>query len=253
LLSLGVTILVTVALAQQPKKPSGKPASKPKAGPTSVLDGGSAGNEAFDETPSSAAPAPGDGGAAAQPDLHEISGDAGQKPSPLNPQPNELAGAPPQTQTSTVDYDKLLAEIASLRARVAAVSDSLFHSRLAVALANDADHARIARLVVSLDDGVVYTAPSTFRGDDMTTLYDHAVAPGRHAITIDVDRVDDHDQAFRTGQRSRFIVDVPKDQRLSVEVRILDDSTMGADFSADRSGKYDLRVRVKATAQQAGK
>ena len=106
---------------------------------------------------------------------------------------------------------------------------------------------------MSLDDGVVYTAQPNFRADDLTLVYDHAVAPGRHAITIDVERKDERDEAFRTAQRSRLVVDVPKDQKLSLEVKILDDSTMGADFPSDRSGRYDLRVRAKAVAKPVGK
>ena len=152
-----------------------------------------------------------------------------------------------------VDYDKLLADVAALRARVSAVADSLYRSRVGVALQIDGDHAKIAWLAVSLDDGVVYTAPANFAASDMTTVYDHAVAPGRHAVTIDVDRKDDRDESFRTSQRSRFIIDVPRDNKVQVDVKIIDDSSMGGDFPSDRSGKYDLRFRVKAVAKPVGK
>src|SRR5262249_7397149 len=117
----------------------------------------------------------------------------------------------------------------------------------------DGDHAKLARLTVSLDDGVVYTSPQGFRADDMTAVYDHGVAPGRHAVTIDVERRDDREETFRNTQRSRFVVEVPKDERLVVEIRVGDDSNMGADFPGDRSGKYDLRVRVKAASRPLGK
>jgi hypothetical protein len=180
----------------------------------------------------------------------------GGRSSPLNPQPQELpshgaealgdAGVP-------LDYDRLLADIAALRARVAAVADNLYQSRIAVALQLDNDHAKIGKLTVSLDDGVVFTAPPTFAASEMTAVYDHAVAPGRHAITVDVDRKDARDEAFRTSQRSRFTVDVPRDHKVDVQVKVIDDSSMGADFPSDRSGKYDLRFRVKAVAKRAGK
>lgn len=177
--------------------------------------------------------------------------EGGVRPSPLNPQPQEMtsnadAGVP-------VDYDKLLADIAALRARVAAVSDNLYRSRVAVALQTDTEHAKITKLTVSLDDGVVFTAPASFAASDMTPVYDHAVAPGRHAVTVDVEKKDDRDEAFRTSQRTRFAVDVPKDHRVEVEVKVLEDSTMGRDFPGDRSGKYDLRVRVRAQAKPVSK
>jgi hypothetical protein len=240
------TALGTLAVAQ-PRRPAAKPARPPV--PVKVdaqapdesaatLDGGRGSTTAVspEAPPPAPPPEPGDGG----------------KWSPLNPQPAELpsnavdAGVP-------VDYDRLLADIAALRARVAAVSDNLYQSRVSVALQTDGDHAKIARLTVSLDDGVVYTAPASFSASDMTTVYDHAVAPGRHAVTVDVDRRDARDEAFRTSQRSRFTIDVPRDHRVDVQVKVIDDSSMGGDFASDKSGKYDLRFRVKAVAKPVGK
>jgi len=244
-------VFATLALAQPrgkgPAKPKPAPAAKPEAqappaGEESTAAPGDAGKAATGattaaaESPSPPPSEPSDGG----------------RLSPLNPQPNEIsshsvdAGVP-------IDYDRLLADIAALRARVAAVSDNLYQSRISVALQTDGNHAKIGRLTVSLDDGVVFSAPQSFAASDMTAVYDHAVAPGRHAVTVDVERKDDRDEAFRTTQRTRFTVDVPRDHKVAVQVKILDDSSMGADFPSDRSGKYDLRFRVKAVAKPVGK
>ncbi|MBX3230379.1 MAG: hypothetical protein KIT84_03405 [Labilithrix sp.] len=233
---------MTLASAQPAKpKPAPPPAS---AAPAATAEAGAASPNG-DTVPASV-----DAAAPVAPPPPEV-GDGG-KWSPLNPQPEELrntsidAGVP-------VDYDKLLADVAALRARVAAVADSLYRSRVAIALQLDGDHAKVAFLAVSLDDGVVYTAPSNFNAADMTVVYDHAVAPGRHAVTVDVERKDARDESFRTSQRSRFIVDVPRDNKLDVQVKVIDDSSMGGDFPSDRSGKYDLRLRVKAVAKPVGK
>jgi hypothetical protein len=176
-------------------------------------------------------------------------GDREIKPSPLNPAANEMPPAAPMPSASVaVDYDKLLGDIAALRARVAAVGDSLFVARIAIAVETEGGHARIDKMTVSLDDGVVFAAPANFRAEDRITLYDHAVAPGRHAITVDLDRNDDRDESFRDRQRSRFVVDVPPDQKLNVTLRLGDDSNMGESFPKDRNGNYDLRIRLKASA-----
>ena len=171
----------------------------------------------------------------------------GGKLSPLNPAANEFsdAGVPPPS----LDYDRLLADIGALRARVAAVSDTLFHSRIAIALEASGDHGRIAGLSVSLDDGVVWTSPASFRPEDPTTVYEHAVAPGHHAVTVDVERRDDRNDTFRSAQRSRFMVDVPADEKLAVEVKLWDDSSMGGDFRPTNRASTILRVRVRANAQ----
>ena len=196
----------------------------------------------------------GDGGANGPVEAPPVAetADGSVKPSPLNPTPQELPSNAVDAGTP-LDYDRLLADIAALRARVAAVSDNLYQSRVAVALQTDGDHGKIARLTVSLDDGVIYTAPASFAASDMTVVYDHAVAPGRHAVTVDIDRKDDRDETFRTSQKNRFTVDVPRDHRVEVQVKVIDDSSMGKDFPADKNGRYDLRVRVKAVAKPVTK
>ncbi len=238
---------VTLFTAEHDSLAQSRGRNKPKPPPKPAPDAQALEPDSTDAGASSAKAAP----AEPTPPPEVATGDGGRE-SPLTPQPQELpsnaveAGVP-------VDYDRLLADIAALRARVAAVADNLYQSRISIALQLDNDHAKIARLTVSLDDGAVFTAPPTFAASDMTAVYDHAVAPGRHTVTVDVDRKDARDEAFRTSQRSRFTVDVPRDQRVEVQVKVIDDSSMGADFPSDKSGKYDLRFRVKAVAKAAGK
>jgi hypothetical protein len=105
------------------------------------------------------------------------------------------------------------------------------------------DHARIGKLAVSLDEGVVYTAPAGFVADDETTIYDHAVAPGRHILGVDADRRDDRGETFRTGQHSRVTLEVPENQRLETTIRIDDDSDMGADFPSGQKGSCIASAR----------
>jgi hypothetical protein len=250
-------VLGTLALAQprppaHPARPGAKPKASASAGgdnPYDDRDKPAAWPAALVSASAAAvAPPPGDGGPVPPP---PVEASDGGKLSPLNPAANEFSDAavPP----TSIDYDRLLSDIASLRARVAAVSDTLFHSRIAVSLETSGDHGRIASLSVSLDDGVVWTSPAAFRASDATVVYDHSVAPGHHAVTIDIERRDDRNDAFRTAQRSRFVVDVPADQRLAVDVKLWDDSNMGGDFPADRKGSYELKVRLRAQAQAIGR
>jgi len=247
-------VLMPLAFAQPRWRAASRPASKPKAATNDTTAEGdkapSPGVSAAAMASSAAAPTSPATDAGPVPAPPGESGDGG-KLSPLNPAPNEFsdAGAP----ATSVDYDRLLADIGSLRARVAAVSDTLFHSRIAISLETNGDHGRIVLLAVSLDDGVVWTSPASFRAEDATTIYDHAVAPGHHAVTVDVERRDDRNDAFRSAQRSRFVVDVPTDQRLGVDVALWDDSSMGGDFPADKKGRYELRIRMRAKAQAIGR
>ena len=260
--TLGVVLaMATFALAQgRGGRPGTKPKPKADAGatenPNEDKPAASAAAAASGSAASPPAAAPADGGVVPAPG-YETTADGG-KLSPLNPAPNEFSDA--GASAPTLDYDRLLADIAALRARVAAVGDTMFKQRISLSLETSGSHARIARLAVSLDDGVVWTAPAQFRAEDATVVYEHAVAPGRHAVTVDIERRDDRDDSFRSTDRSRFVVDVPADLpgangavQLDVAVKLWDDSSMGGDFPGDKSGKYELRVRTTAKAHPAGK
>src|SRR5271170_4988492 len=220
-----VAVLVaatTVAIAQTRARPShGGAKPKPTASATSEPPPDDKSAATSNPVPQASSP---DAGAIPAPD--DLSG--GGRLSPLNPTASEFSDAGPPT--SSLDYDRLLAEISSLRARVAAVSDTLFHSRISIALETNGDHGRIAALSLSVDDGIVWTAREGFRAEDPVTVYEHAVAPGHHAVTVDIERRDDRESTFRATQRSRFIVDVPADQKLSVRLKLGDDSSMGGEF-----------------------
>lgn len=235
-----VLALVTMAAAQPRSRPGHATKPKVSVSADSASEEGAAANAADAASPSGSPP----GFPVAAPPSDDR-GDGG-KLSPLNPAPDEFSDA--GVSTAPADYDRLLADIAALRARVAAVSDTLFHSRIAVGLRVNGDHARIASLSVSIDDGQVWSSPASFRPDSETTVYDHAVAPGHHAVTVDVERRDDRNDTYRSTQRSRFIVDVPSDRRLSVNLDLSDDSNVGHDFPAGGEGRYELRIRAQVKA-----
>ncbi|MDP9148364.1 MAG: hypothetical protein M3O36_00265 [Myxococcota bacterium] len=233
-----VATLVLGAFAiAQPR--SGKPAQQ--APPRSALP------EKHPSSPPPAAPPepPPEDRSFSTPIASSNRGDAGARLSALNPAPNEFPDA--ALWSPPVDYATLLADVASLRSRVAAVSDALFHSRIAVSLETSSDHARVTRLSLWLDGGVVWTSPSWLAGGDAVTVYDHAVAPGHHEVAVEVEYREEGD-AFRSSQRSRFLVDVPADERLLVDIKAWDGSSMSA-FPRDKKGEYDLRIRARESAQ----
>jgi hypothetical protein len=238
-----------------------RPANKPKPKPAATSTSKEVRPETSDDKPkpeddpygpqSGAAPA-----SSASPETSEApsaqrssaASDGGVRNSPLNPRPEEFPDA--GTVTTPPDLDKIMGDIAALRARVAAIGDVLFKSRILLRVETRGTHAKIGKLAISLDDGIIYTAPAGFFADDEVTVYDHAVAPGRHVLGVEVERRDDRGETFRTGQHSRVTLDVPENQRLETSIRIDDDSDMGSDFPSSQKGSYDLRVRVYAKARK---
>lgn len=181
-------------------------------------------------------------------DAGAVSTDGGAWTSPLTPRPEEF---PQKGAEVPADYDRILADIAALRARVATASDAVFKSRLSVALRAGSGNARIKRLRIALDDGTVYTAPNGFRAENAQIVFDRALSPGRHVLTFDVEAEDSRDRSFTTNQITRMPIDVPRDHKLAVDARLEDDSGMAGSFPSSKKGSYDLRLRLKAEATPA--
>ena len=165
-------------------------------------------------------------------------------PSPLTPKPEEfpsgVAKPPP------FEYDKLLGDIAALRSRVAALTTTLFASKLRVVVETKSDDARLASFNITLDDGVVFAAPDRFSAEDERTVYEHAVAPGHHVVGVEIERYDARNKQYRTWQSSRFSVVIPESKLVDTHLTIIDDSDMADDFPDDADGEYDLRVKLRA-------
>jgi hypothetical protein len=197
-----------------------------------------------------AAEAPGTGSTAAPgddlggPPPKQTEGASGTRKSPLTPEPNEFPqGAP---KPPPVPYDKLLADIAALRSRVASVTTTLFSSKLRVLVEVTGSDARVSSFKITLDDGIVYAAPERFSADEPQAVYEHAVSPGHHMIGVEIERYDARNRQYRTYQSSKFSIVVPESKRLETSLRIEDDSDMADDFPDGEDGEYDLRVRLRA-------
>jgi hypothetical protein len=165
-------------------------------------------------------------------------------PSPLNPQPSEFPKSEPAADAPALDA--LLSRVAALRSRIAALTSALFSSKIRVELRSAGDEVRLKSLSVSLDGGVVYTAPAQSFFERPEIVYEHAVAPGPHVIGIEVERHDARRPEFSTWQASRFVVVVPDKRVLFTRLEIEDESSMAEDFTEDEAGEYDLRIRLQA-------
>jgi hypothetical protein len=170
------------------------------------------------------------------------------KLSPLNPEANEFSDG--GVQPPPVEYDKLLGDIAALRSRVSAVTTTLFASKVRVVIETRGSDARVANFSVTLDDGVVFSAPDRFVAEDERTVYEHSVAPGHHVLGVDIERFDTRNKEYRTWQSSRFSVVIPESKLVDAHLIIQDNSDMGKDFPDDQDGEYDLRVRLRARVEK---
>ncbi|HKO50153.1 MAG TPA: hypothetical protein VJV79_20625 [Polyangiaceae bacterium] len=225
-------LLSFVALAQPKraaKEPEATPAKADKAdkGETKAEPAPATGNDDLGGPPPKAAA------------TSELS-----KPSPLNPEANEFADG--GTQPPPAEYDKLLGDIATLRSRVSALTTTLFASKVRVVVETRGSEARVASFTITLDDGVVFSAPERFSAEDERIVYEHSVAPGHHVVGVDIERFDTRNKEYRTWQSSRFSVVIPESKLVDAHLIIQDSSDMGQEFPDDQDGEYDLRVRLRA-------
>jgi hypothetical protein len=237
-----------VATAQPGKKPPAAPKEEDRAKADAAKNGKAEADKAdkpaagAGSDASTAGTSADDLGAAPPKDVAELKPE--KTPSPLTPKPEEFpsgAAKPPP-----FEYDKLLGDIAALRSRVAALTTTLFASKLRVVVETKGDDARLASFNITLDDGVVFTAPERFSAEDERTVYEHAVAPGHHVVGVEIERYDARNKEYRTWQSSRFSVVIPESKLVDTHLTIIDDSDMADDFPDDADGEYDLRVKLRA-------
>jgi hypothetical protein len=168
--------------------------------------------------------------------------------SPLNPTPDEFPK--PASGFASAELDALMSRVAALRTRIAALSATLFSSKLRVELRTTGDSVRIKSLRVSLDGGVVYTAPAQAFFDTPQIVYEHAVAAGPHVVAVEVERQDVRQPQYSTWQSSRFVVSVPEKRLLWTRLELEDASSMGEDFAEDEAGRYELAVRLEVEVSE---
>ena len=141
-----------------------------------------------------------------------------------------------------------MTRVTALRSRIAALGATLFSSKLRIQLRAPSEGARIKRLQVSLDGGVVYSAPAQAVFDQPEVVYEHAVAAGPHVIAVELERQDPSRSEFSSWQSSRFVVVVPERQLLWTRLDLEGESTMGEKFAEDQAGRYELGVRLEVEA-----
>jgi hypothetical protein len=173
---------------------------------------------------------------------------AATRPSPLNPTAAEFPQATPAP--SSAEIDNLLARVAALRSRIEALTSAMFASRLKVELRTVGDGVTLEALHVSLDGGVIYSAPPRAVFDRPEVVFEHAVAPGAHVVAVEIERHDAKNPQFSTWQQSRFVVIVPEKKLLWTRFDLSDDSNMAEDFQEDHAGKYQLAVKLQAEVNE---
>lgn len=168
--------------------------------------------------------------------------------SPLNPTREEFPSATAGFASS--ELDALMSRVAALRTRIAALGASLFSSKLRIELRARGESVRLKTLRVSVDGGVVYSAPPGASFEQPQIVFEHAVAAGPHVVSVEAERQDARLPQFSTWQASRFVVSVPEKRLLWTRLELEGESSLGEDFAEDEAGHYELAVRLEVDAAE---
>ena len=139
-----------------------------------------------------------------------------------------------------------MSRLTALRSRIAALCATLFSSKLRIELRASGEGSRVKGLRVSLDGGVVYTAPAQAVFEQPELIYEQPVAAGPHVIAIEVERQDLQKAEYASWQSSRFVVVVPERRLLWTRLELEGESSMGEHAADEQAGRYELGVRLEA-------
>lgn len=171
---------------------------------------------------------------------------AGSPPPGADPGP-----LPPDLGPLRSDWSALMDDMVSARQRVATLGEELFHTRLAITVQDRAgDDVNLTRFALELDGTPIYHADGGIEGGDAGALvWDGALAPGPHELTIELTQEARDGEEYRYSQRDTFRFIVVRDRRTEITVVLEDDSDIARAFASGGEGRYEVRTRVRVATR----
>lgn len=165
-------------------------------------------------------------------------------PTPATPTEEE-APAGPDLSPLREELQGILDDLVQARARAAAIGQALFRTRLRILVQRRGDDVFLARLVVKLDNGVVFRSEPSFRGDEGVRVFEGFATPGPHQVEFEIEQRARGGETYRYIMRDSYRFEVLSDRITEITLVVDDDSEIAEDFPDDQSGEYDVRTRVR--------
>lgn len=171
---------------------------------------------------------------------------AASRPAVVDPGP-----LPPDLGPLRSDWSSLMDDMVSARQRVATLGEELFHTRLGITVQDRAgDDVNLTRFALELDGTPIYHADGAIEGGDAGAhVWDGALAPGPHELTIELTQEARDGEEYRYSQRDTFRFIVVRDRRTEITVVLEDDSDIARAFASGGEGRYDVRTRVRVATR----
>jgi hypothetical protein len=172
-------------------------------------------------------------------------------PAAAPPSDEDLGPTPPDLSPLRAEYTSLMDDMVAARELVATLGQDLFHTRVAINVQDRAgDDQSLASFALELDGAPVFHVEGEIEGGgDGRQVYEGALAPGPHVLTIAMEQRASEDSEYRYVQRDTYRFIVVRDRRTEVGIILEDDSDIAQHFAHDGEGRYDVHTRVRVATR----
>jgi len=146
---------------------------------------------------------------------------------------------------------EVMDELVTARARADVLAARLFRTQLVVEVVRRVDALKLEQLSLRLDDVPVHESDGSTLGLDRVQLFGGCVAPGMHALTIEVRERAKAGAAFGYVRRERYEIEIKRDRRTRVEIVLRDDSDIAEQAAEGDDGAYEVETAVRVSHERA--
>lgn len=158
---------------------------------------------------------------------------------------------PPDLAPLRAEYVAIMDEMVQARSRVAILGQALFQTRMTVQLQDrTGDEATLSRFVLELDGTPIYNTEGEIEsGDQGRQVFEGALAPGPHVLTLDLEQRAREDTEYRVSQRESFRFIVVRERLTEVTIVLEDDSDIARSFASGGEGRFEIRTRLRVATR----
>jgi hypothetical protein len=245
-----VLALASPADAQRRRRPTRRthPTTHPTTDPAppEVEDVFPEPSEPVAPAPTTTAPTPAP--VAPPPPAAQVTPDA---PVPTSTAPSDPGPVPPDLSPLRAEYTSVMDDMVAARQLVSTLGEELFRTRVAVTVQDRAgDDQSLARFALSLDGAPIFRTETEIEGGaEGRQVYEGALAPGPHVLTVEIEQRASADTEYRYVQHDTYRFVVVRDRRTELTIVLEDDSDIAQQFTQGGEGRYDVHTRVRVATR----
>lgn len=183
------------------------------------------------------------------------------KPSAPSPAPDSKADSKVETKADSKaegpaldalerELTEVMDALVTARARADVLAARLFKTQLVVDVVRKVDALKLEQLSLRLDDVPVHESDGSSLGPDRLQLFKGHVAPGMHALTVEVRERARAGAAFGYVRRERYQIEIKRDKRTRVEIVLRDDSDIAEQAAEGDDGEYEVETAVRVSHER---